>query len=92
MSLLSRPCLSEYIRSPGANPWRIVDQIRHKLRMGAAAVHVPLGLEDRFKGVVDLVRWKAVYNEGIKGYFSIILPNVNMNLWASPAWMWLNPT
>ncbi|KAF8516506.1 elongation factor G, mitochondrial [Gautieria morchelliformis] len=52
---------------PGANPWRIVDQIRHKLRMGAAAVHVPLGLEDRFVGIVDLVRWKAVYNEGIKG-------------------------
>ncbi|KAF8509856.1 elongation factor G, mitochondrial [Hysterangium stoloniferum] len=52
---------------PGANPWRIVDQIRNKLRIGAAAVHVPIGVESDFKGVVDLVRWKAVYNEGVKG-------------------------
>jgi len=52
---------------PGANPWRIVNQIRSKLRMSAAAVQVPIGVEDEFKGVVDLVNWKAIYNEGVKG-------------------------
>ncbi|CAA7264587.1 unnamed protein product [Cyclocybe aegerita] len=52
---------------PGANPWRIVNQIRSKLRMTAAAVQVPIGVEDEFKGVVDLVHWKAIYNEGVKG-------------------------
>ncbi|KAF8962881.1 elongation factor G, mitochondrial [Flammula alnicola] len=52
---------------PGANPWRIVNQIRSKLRIPAAAVHVPIGVEDNFKGVVDLVHWKAIYNEGVKG-------------------------
>ncbi|WFD26328.1 Elongation factor G, mitochondrial [Malassezia nana] len=51
----------------GANPWRVIDQIRSKLRMPAAAVQVPIGAEDQFAGVVDLVRWKAVYNEGTKG-------------------------
>jgi len=54
----------------GANPSRIVNQIRQKLRMPAAAVQVPIGVEDEFKGVVDLIRWRAVYNEGVKGYVS----------------------
>ncbi|KZT30244.1 elongation factor G mitochondrial [Neolentinus lepideus HHB14362 ss-1] len=52
---------------PGANPWRVISQIRSKLRIAAAAIHVPIGVEDNFRGVVDLVRWKAVYNEGEKG-------------------------
>ncbi|KAL6310270.1 elongation factor G mitochondrial [Sparassis latifolia] len=52
---------------PGANPWRVIDQIRTKLRIPAAAVQVPIGVEDQLKGVVDLVRWKAIYNEGEKG-------------------------
>ncbi|WFD43082.1 Elongation factor G, mitochondrial [Malassezia psittaci] len=51
----------------GANPWRVVDQIRTKLRMPAAALQVPIGSEDNLEGMVDLVRWKAVYNEGTKG-------------------------
>ncbi|PCH34585.1 elongation factor G mitochondrial [Wolfiporia cocos MD-104 SS10] len=52
---------------PGANPWRVIEQIRTKLRIPAAAVQVPIGVEDELKGVVDLVRWKAIYNEGEKG-------------------------
>ncbi|PPR07659.1 hypothetical protein CVT24_003827 [Panaeolus cyanescens] len=52
---------------PGANPWRIVNQIRTKLRIQAAAVQVPIGSEDAFGGVVDLVNWKAIYNQGVKG-------------------------
>ena len=51
----------------GANPFKAVDQITHKLRLPAAAVQVPIGVEDEFKGVVDLVRMKAIYSEGLKG-------------------------
>ena len=51
----------------GANPFRVIDQIRTKLRMPAAAMQVPIGAEDDFAGLVDIVRWKAVYNEGTKG-------------------------
>ncbi|KAL9708766.1 Elongation factor G, mitochondrial [Leucoagaricus gongylophorus] len=57
---------------PGANPWRIVNQIRTKLRMPAAAVQVPIGTEDEFKGVVDLVHWRSIYNQGYKGNEVII--------------------
>lgn len=51
----------------GANPFKAVDQITHKLRLPAAAVQVPIGVEDGFKGVVDLIRMKAIYSEGVKG-------------------------
>ncbi|KZO91961.1 putative MEF1-translation elongation factor G, mitochondrial [Calocera viscosa TUFC12733] len=51
----------------GANPYRIINQIRQKLRVPAAAVQIPIGVEDEFKGVVDLVRMKAIYNQGPKG-------------------------
>ncbi|KAG5650680.1 Elongation factor G, mitochondrial [Sphagnurus paluster] len=57
---------------PGASPWRIVNQIRTKLRIPSAAVQVPIGVEDEFKGVVDLVHWRALYNEGVKGSTVIV--------------------
>ncbi len=60
--LLSAPFLR-----PGANPWRVINQIRTKLRIPAAAVQVPIGVEDQLEGVIDLVRWKAIYNTGTKG-------------------------
>ncbi|RDI77572.1 hypothetical protein Vi05172_g12456 [Venturia inaequalis] len=51
----------------GANPFKAIDQINHKLRIPAAAIQVPIGREDGFLGVVDLVRMKAIYFEGPKG-------------------------
>lgn len=51
----------------GANPFKAVDQINQKLRIPAAAVQVPIGREDTFKGVVDIIRMKAIYFEGAKG-------------------------
>ena len=51
----------------GANPWKAIDGINQKLRMPAAAVQVPIGMEDGFEGVVDLIRMKAVYSEGQNG-------------------------
>ena len=51
----------------GANPFRVIGQLRSKLKMNAAALQVPIGAESDLKGVVDLVRMKAIYNEGTKG-------------------------
>lgn len=51
----------------GANPARVVQQIRNKLRIPAALVQVPIGTESDFNGVVDLIRWKSIYNKGAKG-------------------------
>lgn len=51
----------------GASPWKVVDQINQKLHIPAAAIQIPIGAEDEFHGVVDLLRMKAIYNEGPRG-------------------------
>ncbi len=62
-----RICFVNKMDRAGANPFKAVEQITHKLRLPAAAVQVPIGVEDEFKGVVDLVEMKASYSEGLKG-------------------------
>jgi elongation factor G len=44
----------------GADPTRCVGQIRERLRSHPLVVQMPLGLEDSFRGVVDLVRMRAL--------------------------------
>jgi len=51
----------------GSNPWRIVDQLREKLALNAAAVQVPIGIEDSLEGMCDLVTMKAARFEGDMG-------------------------
>ena len=51
----------------GANPWKAIEGINNKLRIPAAAVQIPIGVEDDFQGIVDLIRMKAVYSEGQNG-------------------------
>ncbi len=45
----------------GANFFRCVDQIRSRLRANPVPVQIPIGAEDNFEGVVDLIRMKAIY-------------------------------
>ena len=51
----------------GAAPWRVIGQIRDKLGHNCAAVHLPIGLEDDLRGLVDLVHMKAYSFEGAHG-------------------------
>jgi len=51
----------------GANPYRVVNQLREKLNLNAVMMEIPIGLEDKLEGVVDLVQMKAIYFEGISG-------------------------
>jgi elongation factor G len=51
----------------GANPWKAVEGINQKLKIPAAAIQIPIGAEKEFKGVVDLIRMKAIYSEGENG-------------------------
>ncbi|MGD1821985.1 MAG: elongation factor G [Pleomorphochaeta sp.] len=45
----------------GANPYRVKDQLIEKLGLNAVMMQVPIGLEDRLEGVIDLVEMKAIY-------------------------------
>jgi elongation factor G len=51
----------------GANPARVTEQLREKLHLHTLTLQLPIGAEDRFEGVVDLIRMRAVYFEGVKG-------------------------
>ncbi len=45
----------------GANPYRVKKQLVEKLGLNAVLMQIPIGLEDKMKGVVDLVTMKALY-------------------------------
>ncbi len=52
----------------GANFLRVVDQIKDRLGAKPVPVQLPIGAEDDFEGVVDLIRMKAIYwNEADAG-------------------------
>ncbi len=51
----------------GANPFRVIDQLREKLGHQAVAMQLPIGLESDFNGVVDLLSMKAMYFDGDRG-------------------------
>jgi elongation factor G len=51
----------------GANPFKVRIQLREKLGLNAVLVQIPIGLEDKLEGVVDLVAMKAIYFDGDQG-------------------------
>ncbi len=51
----------------GANPLRVIEQLKDKLGHNAVPMQIPIGLEADFKGVVDIVSMKAIYMEGDNG-------------------------
>ena len=51
----------------GANPYKVKRQIVEKLGLNAVFLQIPIGLEDRHEGVVDLVAMKALYFDGPMG-------------------------
>ncbi|MFC3875308.1 elongation factor G [Neisseria musculi] len=52
----------------GANFFRVVEQMRTRLRANPVPIVIPVGAEDSFEGVVDLLKMKAIiWNEADKG-------------------------
>jgi elongation factor G len=45
----------------GANFFRVVKQLKDRLAANAVPIEIPIGAEENFKGVVDLVKMKAIY-------------------------------
>jgi len=51
----------------GANPESVIEALRSKLNLNAAATQIPIGLSRDHVGVVDLIEMKAHYFEGAQG-------------------------
>jgi elongation factor G len=60
----------------GADFFKVYRQMKERLRANPVPIQVPIGAEDSFKGVVDLVRMKAIYwddaSQGMKFEFKEI--------------------
>eukprot|EP00842_Homolaphlyctis_polyrhiza_P006465 jgi/Hompol1/681/HPOL_002517-RA len=69
-----RICFINKMDRAGANPMRVIEQLRTKLHINAVPVQLPIGAETELKGVVDLVRMQAYLNEGEKGEKIAVLP------------------
>jgi len=51
----------------GANPERVANALRDKLGHNPVMLQLPIGLEAKFEGVIDLIEMKAVYFRGANG-------------------------
>ena len=51
----------------GANPFKVIAQLRTKLGHNAVAMQIPIGLEAKHEGIVDLISMKALYFDGPNG-------------------------
>ncbi len=58
----------------GANPYRVCDQLREKLSHNSVMYQIPIGLEDKHEGLIDLLTMKAYRFEGPNGENIIDIP------------------
>ncbi len=56
-----RICFINKLDRTGADFWRGVDSIKDRLGANAVPIQIPIGREDQFQGVIDLVEMKAIY-------------------------------
>ncbi|MFW5775026.1 MAG: elongation factor G, partial [Chitinivibrionales bacterium] len=63
----------------GADPYKVTNQLKEKLGHNAVMIQIPIGLEDRLEGIVDLVTMKAMYFDGPSGE-DIRLEDIPANL------------
>ena len=51
----------------GADPQKVVEQMREKLNADANLLQLPIGAGEDFEGIIDLITMKAMYFDGAKG-------------------------
>ena len=62
-----RICFINKLDRTGADFWRCVDMIRERLGATPVPIQIPIGSEDGFLGVIDLVRMKAIQYRDDRG-------------------------
>jgi elongation factor G len=75
----------------GANFLRCIEQIKTRLRGNPVPIQLPIGAEDNFEGVVDLIKMKAIYwdmeTQGMKFTYKDIPANLQADAEAFRAQM-----
>jgi len=63
------PCLAfiNKLDRAGANPFKVKEQLKQKLGHNPVLMQIPMGLEDDFGGIIDLIKMKAMYFDGKHG-------------------------
>jgi elongation factor G len=63
MKRYKTPCIAfiNKLDGAGADPFNVSNQLREKLGHNSVLMQIPIGREDDFKGVVDLITMKAMY-------------------------------
>jgi len=51
----------------GANPWNAVTQLKERLGLNVAAIQIPMGTETTLRGIIDIIKQKAIYFDGSSG-------------------------
>lgn len=69
MKRYKTPCLAfiNKLDRAGADPFNVSTQLKEKLGHNSILMQIPIGREDQFKGVVDLIKMKAYYFDGSHG-------------------------
>jgi elongation factor G len=67
----------------GANFFKVHEQMRSRLRANVVPIQVPIGAEEKFEGVVDLVRMKAIYWDDTTQGMSFELRDIPADLQAT---------
>ena len=67
----------------GANFFNVYDQMRARLRANVVPIQLPIGAEEKFEGVIDLVRMKAIYWDEASQGMKFELRDIPANLLAT---------
>ena len=57
---MPRFCFVNKLDRTGADFWHVVDMIKDRLGANAVPLQLPIGAEDKFRGVIDLINMKAI--------------------------------
>ncbi|MFZ5854090.1 MAG: elongation factor G [Chloroflexota bacterium] len=68
-----RICFINKLDRTGADFWRCVDMIRDRLGANAVPIQLPIGSEDTFRGVIDLIRMEAIiYRDDLGAQIEVV--------------------
>jgi elongation factor G len=67
----------------GANFFKVYDQMKSRLRANPVVIQIPIGAEENFEGVIDLIRMKAIYWDEASQGMKFKIREIPANLLAS---------